>query len=94
MCWLPQNQLLWQQAAVVAKQPAQISIHISSVIRIERGLEGEPEHRNPCISIYICLLPDNLPLYQQAVVVAEQLGHLSIHTSSLIKIEMGLVGEP
>ena len=44
--------------------------------------------------MYICLLPENQRLCQQTAVVAKQLGHISIHTPSLIRIERGLVGEP
>ena len=104
ICLLPQNQLLCQQAAVVAKQRGHISIDIPSLIRFERGLVAEPEHRTSkiaiflmeihCISIYTCLLPENQLLYQQAAVDAMQLGHISVSIPSLFRTERGLAGEP
>ena len=45
MCLLRQNQLLCQQAAILAMQLGHISIDVPSLIRIERGLEGEPRPR-------------------------------------------------
>ena len=47
-----------------------------------------------CISMYICLLPENQLFCQQAAVDAMQLGHISIHMPSLFRIKRVLVGEP
>ena len=38
ICLLPQNQLLCQQVAIIAMQLDHVAIHITSLIRIERGL--------------------------------------------------------
>ena len=97
MCLLPQNHLLCQQAAIHAMQLRHISIHIPNLIRIERGIVGEPK---PCLISYrnaLCLLPQNqlfLHMYQPAAIPAMQLGHISIYIPSLIRIEIYLVGEP
>ena len=53
ICLMPQNWILCQQAAVVAMQLGQISIDVPSLIRIERGLVGEPEHRTSKIAIFL-----------------------------------------
>ena len=65
ICLLLENQLLCQQAAVIAKQLGHISIHIPSLIRIEGGLVGESNFERrffPCMSINICLVPQKSAL--------------------------------
>ena len=49
----PENQLLCQQAAEVAKQLGHIGIHIPSLFRIARGIVGEPEHRTSKIATFL-----------------------------------------
>ena len=41
ICLLHQNQLLWQQVAIVAVQLDNIAMHIPKLIRIEEGLGWE-----------------------------------------------------
>ena len=61
MCLLPQNQLLCQHAAIPAMQLVYISMHIPSLIMIERGLTGETcyiSYRNPLyIDVYAFAAP-------------------------------------
>ena len=85
-------------------QLVNISIHIPSLVRIERGLVGYPRARTckvatfltemNCISMYICLLHRNHLLCQQAAIPAIKLCQISMHIPSLIRIERGLVGKP
>ena len=47
-----------------------------------------------CISMLTRSLPENQVWCQQAAVVVMQLGHTTIDTLTLFRIERGLVGEP
>ena len=44
--------------------------------------------------MYICLLPQNQLLCQQAAIITTQLDHKAVHIPSVIMIEKGLLLEP
>ena len=97
ICLLPENQHLCKQTAVIAKPLGCISIHIPSLIRIERDLVGEPGPRKLLLSLnndlYLSAAPKQL-LCQQAAIIAMQPDHITIHRPSLIRIERGLGWKP
>ena len=53
ICLLPQTQLLCQQVAIIKMQLDHIAIHITSLIRIERGLGWEPGPKTSKISTFL-----------------------------------------
>ena len=66
MCLLPPNQLLCQQAALSARQLCNISIHISSLIRIERGLLEETRTRTLKIATFLTKIQIYIDVYVSA----------------------------
>ena len=55
---------------------------------------GQKNRRFNGTSMYICLLPQNHLLCQQAAIIIMQQNHIAVHIPSLIMIEKGLLLEP
>ena len=86
---LSQNKLLCQQVAITIMQLDHITMHIPSLIRIEKdlGLETGPRTskiatflQKLCKSMYICHVPQNQQLCKLVAIITMHIAYSNTHS--------------